>query len=118
MVACTKGCMDAAQTHRETQKWTQTHRGERKKKEGEIRAGVAEMCLHPHGPQSRRRKRITMEEGEEREEERRMKRRMMEDERWKRKEGRERGGGGAGGRGWEEEEKEEKEEEGQPYLGS
>lgn len=56
-----------AQTHRGTQPWTQTHGGERRKKEGEIRAGVAEMHLHPHGPQSRRRKWIKMEEGEEEE---------------------------------------------------
>lgn len=69
-----------AQTHRGTQTWTQTHGGERKRKEEEIRAEVTEMCLHPHGPQSRRRKKIRMEKGEE-EEERRMKRRMMEDER-------------------------------------
>lgn len=64
-----------AQTHRRTQTGTQTQGGERKKKEGEIRAGVAEMHLRPHGPQSRRRKRMRMEKGEEEGEERRMKRR-------------------------------------------
>lgn len=60
-----------AQTHRGT--WTQTHGGERKKKEGEIRDGVAEMHLCPDGPQSRRTKRIRMEKGEEEEQVRRMK---------------------------------------------
>lgn len=73
-----------AQTHRGTGTWTQTHGGERKEKEGEIRAGVAEMHLHPNGPQCRRTKRIRMEKGEEEEQVRRMKK----DERWRRIEGR------------------------------